>query len=106
MHELAAVPSGFDQLVQQQFGCFANTNHCGCRRTRYSATAAKVRILYGGSGTALAHKLDEPFKTRHDVKGFQELLLFWLLQVDAHIDWRDEVGGERYGYYHRARQRA
>lgn len=22
----------------------------------------------------------------------------WVLQIDAHIDWRDEVGGERYGY--------
>jgi len=62
--------------------------------------------LYGGGGTALAYQLDEPFKTGHDVKDFQELLLFWLLQIDAHIDWRDEVGGERYGYYHRARQRA
>ncbi|CAN7602252.1 arginase family protein [Mesorhizobium amorphae] len=22
----------------------------------------------------------------------------WILQIDAHIDWRDEVHGERYGY--------
>lgn len=22
---------------------------------------------------------------------------YWILQIDAHIDWRDEVGGERYG---------
>lgn len=22
---------------------------------------------------------------------------FWILQIDAHIDWRDEVGGERFG---------
>ncbi len=22
---------------------------------------------------------------------------FWILQIDAHVDWRDEVGGERFG---------
>jgi agmatinase len=22
----------------------------------------------------------------------------WILQIDAHIDWRDELHGERYGY--------
>ena len=30
--------------------------------------------------------------------GFADHGPVWILQIDAHIDWRDEVNGERYGY--------
>ncbi|MBY5364527.1 agmatinase [Rhizobium leguminosarum] len=30
--------------------------------------------------------------------GFADQGPVWVLQIDAHIDWRDEVHGERYGY--------
>ncbi|RUV41193.1 agmatinase [Mesorhizobium sp. M1A.T.Ca.IN.004.03.1.1] len=30
--------------------------------------------------------------------GFADHGPVWILQIDAHIDWRDEVHGERYGY--------
>ena len=30
--------------------------------------------------------------------GFSEFGPIWILQIDAHIDWRDEVAGERFGY--------
>ncbi|WP_332303174.1 agmatinase [Rhizobium sp. GR12] len=32
------------------------------------------------------------------IGAFSEQGPIWVLQIDAHIDWRDEVQGERYGY--------
>jgi agmatinase len=47
-----------------------------------------VPILIGGDCSVTI-----PFLT-----GFADRGPVWVLQIDAHIDWRDEVYGERYGY--------
>ncbi|QND64804.1 agmatinase [Mesorhizobium loti] len=47
-----------------------------------------VPILLGGDCSVTI-----PFLT-----GFADHGPVWVLQIDAHIDWRDEVHGERYGY--------
>jgi agmatinase len=47
-----------------------------------------VPILLGGDCSATI-----PF-----LASFADHGPVWVLQIDAHIDWRDEVDGERYGY--------
>ncbi|YBV93761.1 agmatinase (plasmid) [Phyllobacteriaceae bacterium JZ32] len=47
-----------------------------------------VPILIGGDDSVVI-----PF-----LAGFADYGPVWILQIDAHIDWRDEVHGERYGY--------
>ncbi|MFC3323127.1 agmatinase [Mesorhizobium cantuariense] len=47
-----------------------------------------VPILIGGDCS-----MTIPF-----LAGFADHGPVWVLQIDAHIDWRDEVDGERYGY--------
>lgn len=47
-----------------------------------------VPILLGGDDS-----VPIPF-----LAGFADHGPVWILQIDAHIDWRDEVHGERYGY--------
>ena len=47
-----------------------------------------VPILIGGDDS-----VPIPF-----LAAFAEHGPVWVLQIDAHIDWRDEVGGEHYGY--------
>ncbi|RWC40411.1 MAG: agmatinase [Mesorhizobium sp.] len=47
-----------------------------------------VPILIGGDCS-----MTVPFLT-----GFADCGPVWVLQIDAHIDWRDEVYGERHGY--------
>jgi len=47
-----------------------------------------VPILIGGDDS-----LPIPF-----IAGFADHGPIWVLQIDAHLDWRDEVDGERYGY--------
>lgn len=57
-------------------------------KTREVLLMAAVRILLGSDCSATI-----PF-----LAGFGEHGPVWVLQIDAHIDWRDEVHGERYGY--------
>jgi agmatinase len=47
-----------------------------------------VPILLGGDDSVVI-----PF-----LAGFADHGPVWILQIDAHIDWRDELHGERFGY--------
>lgn len=57
-------------------------------RTREVLALPAVPILLGGDDS-----VPIPF-----LAGFSDHGPVWILQIDAHIDWRDEVHGERYGY--------
>jgi agmatinase len=57
-------------------------------KIREVLTLQAVPILLGGDCSVTI-----PFLT-----GFSDDGPVWILQIDAHIDWRDEVHGERYGY--------
>jgi agmatinase len=57
-------------------------------KTREVLAVPAVPILLGGDDSVVT-----PF-----LAGFAGHGPVWILQVDAHIDWRDEVQGERYGY--------
>lgn len=57
-------------------------------KTREVLAASAVPILLGGDDSVAI-----PF-----LAGFAGHGPVWILQIDAHIDWRDEVDGERYGY--------
>ncbi|WP_243368514.1 agmatinase [Microvirga solisilvae] len=57
-------------------------------KTREILALPAVPILIGGDDS-----VPIPF-----FSGFAEHGPVWILQIDAHIDWRDEVQGERYGY--------
>ncbi|HMG50287.1 MAG TPA: agmatinase [Inquilinus sp.] len=57
-------------------------------KTREVLALPAVPILLGGDCSVTF-----PF-----LAGFADHGPVWILQIDAHIDWRDEVDGERYGY--------
>ncbi|PLP57053.1 agmatinase [Mesorhizobium loti] len=57
-------------------------------KTREVLAVAAVPVLLGGDDSVVI-----PF-----LAGFAEHGPVWILQIDAHIDWRDEVHGERHGY--------
>jgi agmatinase len=57
-------------------------------RTREVLAVHAVPILLGGDDS-----VPIPFLT-----GFADHGPVWILQIDAHIDWRDELHGERHGY--------
>lgn len=57
-------------------------------RTRAILAMPSVPILLGGDDS-----VPIPF-----LAGFAGHGPVWILQIDAHIDWRDEVDGERQGY--------
>jgi agmatinase len=57
-------------------------------KTREVLASRAVPILLGGDDSVVI-----PF-----LAGFADHGPVWILQVDAHIDWRDEVHGDRYGY--------
>ena len=57
-------------------------------KTREVLALPAVPILLGGDDSVVI-----PF-----LAGFADHGPIWILQIDAHIDWRDEVQGERYGY--------
>ncbi|CAN7202592.1 agmatinase [Aminobacter sp. LjRoot7] len=57
-------------------------------KTREILALGAVPILLGGDDS-----VPIPF-----LAGFAGHGPVWILQIDAHIDWRDEVLGERYGY--------
>lgn len=57
-------------------------------KTREILALSAVPILLGGDCSVTF-----PF-----LAGFADHGPVWILQIDAHIDWRDEVHGERYGY--------
>jgi agmatinase len=57
-------------------------------KTREILASPAVPILFGGDCS-----VTYPF-----LAGFKDHGPVWVLQIDAHIDWRDEIGGERYGY--------
>jgi agmatinase len=57
-------------------------------KTREILAMSAVPILLGGDDS-----LPIPF-----LEGFADHGPVWILQIDAHIDWRDELHGERYGY--------
>ncbi|KAA1184749.1 agmatinase [Rhizobium tropici] len=57
-------------------------------KTREMLSLPVVPILLGGDCSVTT-----PF-----IAGFADHGPVWVLQIDAHIDWRDEVHGERYGY--------
>ncbi|MER9297348.1 agmatinase [Mesorhizobium sp. M0621] len=57
-------------------------------KTREILALPAVPILLGGDCSVTI-----PF-----LAGFADHEPVWVLQIDAHIDWRDEVHGERYGY--------
>lgn len=56
--------------------------------TRAVLAGGAVPILLGGDCSVTI-----PF-----LAGFADRGPVWVLQIDAHIDWRDEIAGERYGY--------
>ncbi|QIB36235.1 agmatinase [Ancylobacter pratisalsi] len=56
--------------------------------TRAVLALPAVPVLLGGDDS-----VPIPF-----LAGFADQGPVWVLQIDAHIDWRDEVQGERYGY--------
>jgi agmatinase len=57
-------------------------------KTREILALSAVPILLGGDCSVTF-----PF-----LAGFGDQGPVWVLQIDAHIDWRDEVHGEHYGY--------
>ena len=57
-------------------------------KTREVLALPAVPILLGGDCSVTI-----PF-----LAGFADHGPVWVLQIDAHIDWRDEVHGEHYGY--------
>ncbi|WP_188855165.1 arginase family protein [Aureimonas glaciei] len=57
-------------------------------RTRAVLAEGAVPILLGGDDSVVI-----PF-----LAGFAEGGPIWILQIDAHIDWRDALDGERFGY--------
>jgi agmatinase len=57
-------------------------------KTREVLALSAVPILLGGDDS-----VPIPF-----FAGFADHRPIWILQIDAHIDWRDELHGERYGY--------
>ncbi|ASW10931.1 agmatinase [Rhizobium sp. 11515TR] len=57
-------------------------------KTREVLALPAVPILLGGDCSVTI-----PF-----IAGFADEGPVWILQIDAHIDWRDELHGERYGY--------
>jgi agmatinase len=57
-------------------------------KTREVLSVPAVPILLGGDDSVVI-----PF-----LAGFAGHGPIWILQIDAHIDWRDEMHGERYGY--------
>lgn len=57
-------------------------------KTREVLALPAVPILLGGDDS-----VPIPF-----LAGFVDHGPVWVLQIDAHIDWRDELHGERYGY--------
>ncbi|PST21668.1 agmatinase [Rhizobium sp. JAB6] len=57
-------------------------------KTREVLALSAVPVLLGGDCSVTI-----PF-----VAGFADEEPVWILQIDAHIDWRDELQGERYGY--------
>jgi agmatinase len=57
-------------------------------KTREVLALPAVPILLGGDDS-----VPIPF-----IAGFADHGPVWILQIDAHIDWRDELHGERYGY--------
>lgn len=57
-------------------------------KTREVLALPAVPILLGGDDS-----VPIPF-----IAGFADHGPVWILQIDAHIDWRDELNGERYGY--------
>jgi agmatinase len=57
-------------------------------KTREVLALPAVPILLGGDDSVVI-----PF-----LAGFADHGPVWVLQIDAHIDWRDTVDGERYGY--------
>lgn len=58
------------------------------QKTREVLAMSAVPILLGGDDS-----VPIPF-----LAGFADHGPVWILQIDAHIDWRDELHGERYGY--------
>lgn len=58
------------------------------RKTRELLAAGVVPIMIGGDDS-----VPIPF-----LAAFADHGPIWVLQIDAHLDWRDEVDGERYGY--------
>ena len=57
-------------------------------KTREILAMSAVPILLGGDDS-----VPIPF-----FAGFADHGPIWIVQIDAHIDWRDELHGERYGY--------
>lgn len=57
-------------------------------KTREILAMHAVPILLGGDDS-----MPIPF-----LAGFADHGPIWILQIDAHIDWRDEIEGERFGY--------
>ncbi|MCO6177171.1 agmatinase [Ciceribacter sp. RN22] len=57
-------------------------------RTREVLALQAVPVMLGGDDS-----VPIPF-----LAGFSDHGPIWILQIDAHIDWRDELHGERYGY--------
>lgn len=57
-------------------------------KTREILALSAVPVLLGGDCSVTI-----PFLT-----GFADRGPIWVLQIDAHIDWRDELQGERFGY--------
>ncbi|SDH20220.1 agmatinase [Pelagibacterium luteolum] len=58
------------------------------QRTREILAHDAIPILMGGDDS-----VPIPF-----IAAFAEHGPIWILQIDAHIDWRDELHGERYGF--------
>ncbi|GHA19683.1 agmatinase [Devosia pacifica] len=58
------------------------------QRTREALSQNAVPILMGGDDS-----VPIPFFAAFGNNG-----PIWILQIDAHIDWRDELHGERYGF--------
>jgi len=57
-------------------------------KTSEILAAAATPLMIGGDDS-----VPIPF-----LAGFAESGPIWILQIDAHIDWRDELQGERFGY--------
>jgi len=57
-------------------------------KTREILAPGAVPIMLGGDDSVVI-----PF-----LAGFADHEPVWILQIDAHIDWRDELHGERFGY--------
>ena len=87
-------------LLDEQFGTIVDAGNLATSESDFAGnrtliTNAVKQILQAGAAPIVIGGDDSiPFPVFQAFEGHKT---FTILQIDAHIDWRDEVDGERYG---------